>query len=56
MNGQNYPILIKEKAADIMKNIINDDDFITILEGKHGTHSINKYGDNDIQKVQTLTI
>ena len=28
---QNDPILIKEKAADFKKNILNDDDFITII-------------------------
>ena len=40
IHGKNNPILIKEKAADFMKNILNDDYFITILEGKRGTHSI----------------
>ena len=39
---QNDPILIKEKAADFKKNILNDDDFITIIEVKRGKHSIRK--------------
>ena len=42
MNGQNDLILIKEKAADLMKKSINDDDFITIIEVKRGTHSTRK--------------
>ena len=42
MNGQNYPILIKEKAADFMEKIINDDNFITIIEVKRGTYSTRK--------------
>ena len=37
-----FHIIFKEKAADFMENIINDDDFITILEGKCGTHSTKK--------------
>ena len=45
IHGKNEPILIKEKADDFMIKIINDDDFITILEGKCGTHSIIKDGD-----------
>ena len=42
IHGQNDPILIKEKAANLMKNILNDNDFITILEGKRGTYSTRK--------------
>ena len=42
VHGQNDPILIKEKAADFTKKILNDDDFITILEGKRVNHSIRK--------------
>ena len=42
IHGQNYPILIKEKAAYFMKNILNDDDFSSLLEDKRGTHSIRK--------------
>ena len=42
IHGQNDPILTKEKAADLMKNILNDDDFRSILEGKRGTNSIRK--------------
>ena len=38
--GQNNPIRIIYKAADFMKNIFNDDDFSSTLEGKRGTHSI----------------
>ena len=39
IHGQNNPILIKEKAAGFMKKILNDDDFITILESKRDIHS-----------------
>ena len=42
IHGQNDPILIKEKEADFMKNILNDNNFRIILEGKRGTHSIRK--------------
>lgn len=40
--GYNDPVLIKEKASNFMKNILNDEDFNNILEGKRGTHSIRK--------------
>ena len=42
INGQNFPILIKEKVVDFMEKILNDDDFITILEDKRGVHRIRK--------------
>ena len=42
IHGQNDSILIKEKAADFMKKILNGDNFSSILEGKCGTHSIRK--------------
>ena len=42
IHGQKDPIIIKDKAAGFMKKVLNDDDFITIFEGKRGTHSIRK--------------
>ena len=32
IHGQNYPIIIKEKAADFMKNILNDNDLALYLK------------------------
>ena len=42
IHGQNDLIRIKEKAADFIKNILNDDGFSSKLEVNHGTHSIIK--------------
>ena len=36
IHGRNNPIIIKEKVAVFMKNILNDDNIISILEVKHG--------------------
>ena len=35
--------LVKERASDTMSDIVNDPSFITVLEGKKGTHSLRKY-------------
>ena len=42
IHGQQDPILIKEKASEWMRAILNDYDFKVIVEGKRGTHSIRK--------------
>ena len=43
IDGQTNPELIKERASNFMKQIINDEEFINIVvDGKRGTHSIRK--------------
>ena len=42
IHGKNDPILNKEKVADFMKKILNDDGFSIILQGKRENHSIRK--------------
>ena len=64
VNVQKDPIIFKEKAADLMKKSINDDDFINILESKRGTHSIinmettiaRRCGCSKMKLIQELTV
>ena len=42
IHGCTNPTLIKTKATNVLKGILDDDEFVCILEGKRGTHSIRK--------------
>ena len=42
IDGQTDPVVIKEKASNFMKEILNDQEFSNLLDGKRGTHSIRK--------------
>ena len=44
VSGIEDPIIIKERATNALKRIINDADFVqAFLEAKRGTHSIQKF-------------
>ena len=44
VSGLEDPVIIKERATNGLKRIINDEEFVrTFLESKRGTHSIRKF-------------